>query len=99
MYRRDVLARPPVSLAKDSPITRGVAKAGRIIPLATLSGLHHQYARICFAIGTALESSIHRFGFNNFERRRLCCFRFSHVVGRVLQHLAIEMDIVARHPR
>jgi hypothetical protein len=83
----------------DLSVMAGRRKLEGIIPLATLPGLHHQYARICFAIGTALESSIHRFGFNNVERRRLCCFRFSHVVGRILQHLAIEMDIVARHPR
>ena len=88
-----------ISLAKEAPITRAVTKAGRIIPLAILRGLHHQYARICFATGTALESSIHRLGFNSFERQRLCCFRFSRVVERVLQHLVIEMDIVARHPR
>ena len=99
MYRRDVLARlsyPWPRNRKSQVLSR---KLEGIIPLATLPGLHHQYARICFAIGTALESSIHRLGFNNVERQRLCCVRFSRVVERILQHLAIEMDIVARHPR
>jgi hypothetical protein len=41
MYRRDVLARLPYPLTKDATITRAVAKAGRIIPLTILRGLHH----------------------------------------------------------
>ena len=33
-------------LDKDAPITRAVAKVGRIIPRSILGGLHHQYVRI-----------------------------------------------------
>jgi transposase InsO family protein len=38
--------RTHLSLDKDAPVTRAVAKAGRIIARPILGGLHHQYARI-----------------------------------------------------
>src|SRR5712672_3061905 len=38
--------RTHLSLDKDTPITRAVAKVGRIIPRSILGGLHHQYVRI-----------------------------------------------------
>jgi len=38
--------RTHLSLDKDAPFTRAVAKAGRIIARPILGGLHHQYARI-----------------------------------------------------
>ena len=38
--------RTHLSLDKDAPITRAVAKVGRIIPRSILGGLHHQYVRI-----------------------------------------------------
>jgi transposase InsO family protein len=38
--------RTHLSLDKDAPFTRSVAKAGRIIARQILGGLHHQYARI-----------------------------------------------------
>src|ERR1700682_786510 len=38
--------RTHLSLEKDAPVTRAVAKAGRIIARPILGGLHHQYARI-----------------------------------------------------
>src|ERR1035438_3271787 len=38
--------RTHLSLGKDAPITRAVAKVGRIIPRSILGGLHHQYVRI-----------------------------------------------------
>ncbi len=38
--------RTHLSLDKDAPVTRAVAKAGRMIARPILGGLHHQYARI-----------------------------------------------------
>src|SRR6202166_4362122 len=38
--------RTHLSSDKDAPITRAVAKVGRIIPRSILGGLHHQYVRI-----------------------------------------------------
>jgi hypothetical protein len=35
-----------LSLHKDTPISRAVETAGRILCRAILGGLHHQYARI-----------------------------------------------------
>jgi len=44
----------------------------------------------------AMESSIHRLGLNKVECRRSGYFCFSRVLMRALQHLAVEMNIVAR---
>lgn len=38
--------RTHLSLDKDAPVTRAIAKAGRIIARLILGGLHHQYVRI-----------------------------------------------------
>ena len=38
--------RTHLSLDKDAPVTRAVAKAGRTIARPILGGLHYQYARI-----------------------------------------------------
>jgi hypothetical protein len=39
-------ARTHLSLAKDAPISRPIARFGRIIARPMVSGLHHRYARI-----------------------------------------------------
>ena len=43
-YRNEV--RTHLSLEKDSPVSRAVERAGRILCRPILGGLHHQYARI-----------------------------------------------------
>jgi hypothetical protein len=45
-------ARTHLSLNKDAPASRAVQAAGRITAVPHLGGLHHQYVRICFPIGT-----------------------------------------------
>jgi hypothetical protein len=39
-------ARTHLSLAKDAPISRPIARLGRIIAEPMVGGLHHRYARI-----------------------------------------------------
>jgi len=39
-------ARTHRALNKDSPVSRSIQRAGRIISHAILGGLHHQYVRI-----------------------------------------------------
>jgi hypothetical protein len=39
-------ARTHLSLAKDAPISRPIARIGRIIAEPMVGGLHHRYARI-----------------------------------------------------
>ena len=38
--------RTHLSLQKDAPIPRDVQRAGRVIPVPLLGGLHHQYVRV-----------------------------------------------------
>ena len=45
--------RTHLSLNKDAPISRAVETAGRILGCPILGGLHHQYTRIRFTVGTA----------------------------------------------
>jgi hypothetical protein len=33
-------------LTKDAPIPRDVQRAGRVLPLPILGGLHHEYVRV-----------------------------------------------------
>src|SRR6202043_2182187 len=44
--------RTHLSLNKDAPISRAAEAAGRILSRPILGGLHHQYARALFAVGT-----------------------------------------------
>ena len=46
-------ARTHLSLNKDTPASRAVQTVGRIVPNPHLGGLHHQYVRISFPVGTA----------------------------------------------
>jgi Integrase core domain len=50
-YHNEV--RTHLSLEKDAPVSRAVERAGRILCRPILGGLHHQFARIGFTIGTA----------------------------------------------
>jgi hypothetical protein len=61
----------PLSLNKDAPVPRGAERAGNIVCRPILGGLHHQYARILFAIrtGPRLRSPAKWRGFV-FELRR-----------------------------
>src|ERR1700730_2656507 len=42
--------RTHLSLNKDAPISRAAEAAGRILCRPILGGLHHHYARACFAV-------------------------------------------------
>jgi hypothetical protein len=44
--------RTHLSLNKDSPVSRAIEPFGGILPPPILGGLHHQYVRIYFPIGT-----------------------------------------------
>src|SRR5258705_1798614 len=44
---------PRLALNKAAPISRSAEAAGRILCRPILGGLHHQYARVWFAVGTA----------------------------------------------
>src|SRR5271169_137409 len=45
--------RTHLSLEKDAPVSRPIERAGHILCRPILGGLHHQYGRILFTIGTA----------------------------------------------
>jgi len=47
-------ARTHLSLDKDAPVSRSIQAVGRIIAKPLLGGLHHQYVRIRFPVGTAV---------------------------------------------
>jgi transposase InsO family protein len=44
--------RTHLALDKDAPLSRTVKRAGRILFRPILGGLHHEYVRILFSIGT-----------------------------------------------
>jgi hypothetical protein len=47
-----------LSLEKDAPLSRAIARAVQIRCRPILGGLHHQYARILFSTGTARHPRI-----------------------------------------
>ncbi len=50
-------ARTHLSLSKDSPVCRAVQTIGSIQPIPLIGGLHQQYVRIWFAVGTGVAVS------------------------------------------
>jgi hypothetical protein len=49
------VARTHLSLGKDASVPRAVQVVGRIVPRPILGGLHHEYVRISFPIGTGYK--------------------------------------------
>jgi hypothetical protein len=52
-----------------------------------------------FANEPRIETLIHRLDFNDIERRRFCDFCVNCVCLYKVQHPAIEVNIITRHPR
>jgi hypothetical protein len=47
---------PHLSFSKDAPVPRGVEWIGNIVCRPNLGGLHHQYGRMRFTLGTAAQT-------------------------------------------
>jgi len=71
--------RTHLSLDKDAPLSRTVQRAGRVLRLPILGGLHHQYIRIWFATGTGLHHryAVFKFSVHTTHQNPHCALHFN----------------------
>jgi hypothetical protein len=74
--------RTHLSLNKDAPISRAAENAGRIICRPILGGLHHQFGRMRFTVGTAICRASNYAAACSAPDRRLATFVFGGQLGR-----------------